>query len=129
LARNVAWLDLGPVSDQLARRIETLYCVDISGLHHGIDTRALEKSYSNIGPNVVRRFGQLLHVPESFALVREVVEHADIIRKPISKGRTKLIRFEKRANGTVFVVRQRYDEAGEFAFFDMWIGTAKRLPQ
>jgi hypothetical protein len=122
---NVARLDLGPVSDQVVQRVESLYGVDISGRRYIVDTKGLLMSYGSRRRRINTKLGKLLLSSEVIALYRKVVERADIIRRPISKGRTKLIRFEKRIDGTLFVVRQRHDKSEEFALFDMWIKVAE----
>ena len=116
---NAIQLDLGQVKRKYAARILKDTKVDISGLTRTLDAIQVGHAFRGHGPGNEQRADQLPISPEAISIYLDVVENYDKVSTRQRRVGTDSLTYEKRINGTIFVVEERRKET--LAFFTAWI--------
>jgi hypothetical protein len=114
-------LNLGEVSPALADKVMKKTGLNIAHMRHTIDTVQLRHAFDHHGPGKEKFRKQVPISFEAMSAYRDAVENYDDIMgfRHLASGTTIL--FNKRINGTLFVVEQLRTDDGDFAFYTMWI--------
>lgn len=119
---NRAFIEIAPVSDEVAQRVKQETGLDVAGFAHSLDesgVRHIFQKHGNAKAEAAR--GQVAVTEEDFARLPDVVAQPD----KISRGRDTddgkpTVVFEKRMGDTVYYVQEVRNRRGKLAAKTLW---------
>lgn len=100
---NRSFANLAKVTDETAKKIKDILGVDVAGFDIGIDESAIRHTLNQHGnEQTEQKRGQTAVTEQDFALVAEITNNADVIKKGNSEN---TLQFEKQI-GSLYVVVQ-----------------------
>ena len=100
---NQSFTNLAKVTDETAKKIKDILGIDVTGFDIGIDESAIRHTLNQHGnEQTEQKRGQTAVTQQDFALVAEITNNADVIKKGNSEN---TLQFEKQI-GSLYVVVQ-----------------------
>ncbi|MDO5288544.1 MAG: PLxRFG domain-containing protein [Pseudomonadota bacterium] len=119
---NKAFIEIAPVSDDVAARVKTDAGLDVAGFKHSLDESAIRHIIGSHGNQAVERArGQEAITEDDFARLQEVVASPDKIERghDTDDGKPTVV-FQKSIGGTMYYVQEVRNRRGKLAAKTLW---------
>ena len=111
----------GKVDDDEARRVKKSTGIDVSGAYHAISDQRIVHTLKRHGVGREKNKGQDPVTKEDFEKIPEYTRTADKIRiEGVTDMGLPVIRYQKRVNGHIVILKQFRDKKGVLQFDTMW---------